>query len=160
MFLLLVNNTYQFSRPNQKPDCHPQFLNLAWYAITKYSRSHCLWLISTLAMSSSSLSQIAVIGLKLVFLSPNLTSLYREVKRSLKNINLLKMFLCSLVGQTYWIKTRYPNVAKWSAQIWQLSLSTSSSILTHIAHPWRTRLNSSVIGSLYTVPLQRILPFC
>lgn len=67
--------------------------------------------LSTLAMSSPSLPQIAVIVLTLLFLSPNLTVLYSEVKRSLKNIHLLKMFLCSLVGQTYWIKTRYHNVA-------------------------------------------------
>ena len=63
-------------------------------------------------MSSLSLSQITLIVFELVFLSPILTPLHCEVKRSLQSIDLLKLLPWSSVDpHTYTIKAGYLNMA-------------------------------------------------
>lgn len=110
LFLLLVNGTYPFSCPNQNPADHPQFLTLACYAISHKVSS--ISYLSSLAMPSLSLSQVTVVVLELVFLSPICAPLYCEVKRSLESIALLQPLPWSSVdAHTYTIRARYLNMA-------------------------------------------------
>lgn len=73
----------------------PQFLTLAWYAVTKYSRCYRLWLISV--SFGNPLTATFPHYCNWSSFPPILTLLHSEMKRSLQSFELLKLLPWSWV---------------------------------------------------------------